>query len=127
SVSRPALLGAMLLAVLSNSIVAPAQTESPRANRNTIYPALPIEQSASRGVVTRDPSSIVKCNDEYWVFYTGRGVPTFRSKDLVKWEHGPAVFQSAPEWIADVVPENRNMVYWAPDIIKVDDRYLLYY
>ncbi|HEY9510127.1 MAG TPA: arabinan endo-1,5-alpha-L-arabinosidase [Verrucomicrobiae bacterium] len=126
SVRRPALLGAMLLALI-HSTVAPAQTESARANRKTIYPALPLEQSASRGVVTRDPSSIVKCKDEYWVFYTGRGVPTFRSKDLVKWEHGPAVFQSAPEWIADIVPENRNMVYWAPDIIKVGDRYLLYY
>ncbi len=83
--------------------------------------------SASRGVVTRDPSSIVQCKDEYWVFHTGRGIPTFRSKDLVKWERGPAVFQSAPEWIATNVPENRNMSYWAPDIIKVGDRYLLYY
>jgi arabinan endo-1,5-alpha-L-arabinosidase len=88
---------------------------------------LPLEQSASRGIVTRDPSSIVKCNDEYWVFYTGRGVPSYRSKDLVKWERGPAVFTKAPEWIASVVPENRNMSYWAPDIIKVGDRYLLYY
>jgi arabinan endo-1,5-alpha-L-arabinosidase len=104
-----------------------AQSESARTNTNQIYPALPLEQSASRGVVTRDPSSIVKCKDEYWVFHTGRGIPTFHSKDLVKWERGPAVFQTAPEWIAKTVPENRGMSYWAPDIIKVGDRYLLYY
>jgi arabinan endo-1,5-alpha-L-arabinosidase len=45
----------------------------------------------------------------------------------VKWEHGPAVFKAAPEWIANVVPENRNLQYWAPDIIKLGDPYLLYY
>lgn len=88
---------------------------------------LPLEETASRGVITRDPSSIVKCKDEYWVFYTGRGIPSFHSKDLVKWEPGPAVFQTAPEWIAGTVPENRNMNYWAPDIIHLGDRYLLYY
>ena len=88
---------------------------------------LPLEQSASRGIITRDPSSIVKCKDEYWVFYTGRGVPSYHSKDLVKWERGPAVFKAAPEWIAKIVPENRNMQYWAPDIMKLGDRYLLYY
>jgi arabinan endo-1,5-alpha-L-arabinosidase len=37
------------------------------------------------------------------------------------------VFKTAPEWIAQVVPENRNMSYWAPDIIKLGDGYLLYY
>ena len=35
--------------------------------------------------------------------------------------------QTAPEWIAGIVPENRNMSYWAPDIMKLGDRYLLYY
>ena len=88
---------------------------------------LPLEQTASRGIITRDPSTIVKCKDEFWVFYTGRGIPSFHSKDLVKWEPGPPVFQTAPEWIAAAVPENRNMSYWAPDIIHLGDRYLLYY
>ena len=82
----------------------------------------PLDQSASRGIVTRDPSTIVKCKDEFWVFYTGRGVPSYRSKDLVHWEPGPAVFQTAPEWIADAVPANRYMNYWAPDIIRPGDR-----
>ncbi|MGC3956941.1 MAG: arabinan endo-1,5-alpha-L-arabinosidase [Verrucomicrobiota bacterium] len=118
---------AMFLGTLTLTGQASAQTESARTNANQIYPALPLEQSASRGVVTRDPSSIVKCKDEYWVFHTGRGIPTFHSKDLVKWERGPAVFKTAPEWIAKEVPENRGMSYWAPDIIKVGERYLLYY
>src|SRR5215831_1444660 len=88
---------------------------------------LPLEQTASRGIITRDPSSIVKCKNEYWVFYTGRGVPSFHSKDLVKWEPGPPVFRTAPEWIGKAVPENRKMNYRAPDVIHLGDRYLLYY
>ena len=121
------LLAALFLGTLAFSATAIAQTNSARPDSRSSFPVLPLEQSASRRIVTRDPSDIVKCQDEYWVFYTGRGVPSYRSRDLVKWEHGPAVFKAAPEWIAKVVPENRNLQYWAPDIIKLADRYLLYY
>jgi arabinan endo-1,5-alpha-L-arabinosidase len=118
---------AILAGVAAISIAANAQPEASRSDAPRSNPVLPLEQSASRGITARDPSSIVKCKEEYWVFYTGRGVPSYRSKDLVKWERGPAVFKTAPEWIARVVPENRNLQYWAPDIIKLGDRYLLYY
>src|SRR5690242_4492268 len=121
------LLGAMLIVTLALPTTANAQNDDAKSGSQNPTPVLPLEQSASRGITTRDPSSIVKCKDEYWVFYTGRGVPSYHSKDLVKWERGPAVFKTAPEWIAGVVPENRNMVYWAPDVIKLRDRYLLYY
>jgi len=69
---------------------------------------LPLDQTASLRIIARDPSTIVKCEDEFWVFYTGHGVPSFHSKDLVKWEPGPAVFQTAPVW-------------------HLSDRYLLFY
>jgi arabinan endo-1,5-alpha-L-arabinosidase len=115
------------LAGLAWLTAAQAQTNALRADWNRAAGVLPLEQSASRGIVTRDPSDIVKCKDEYWVFYTGRGVPSYHSKDLVHWERGPAVFNVAPAWIAKAVPENRHMSYWAPDVMKVGDRYLLYY
>lgn len=107
--------------------IAKAQAEAARPGPHNSFAVLPLDQSASRSISTRDPSSIVSCNDEYWVFYTGRGVPSYHSKDLVRWERGPAVFKAAPEWIAKIVPQNRNLLYWAPDIIKLGDRYLLYY
>jgi arabinan endo-1,5-alpha-L-arabinosidase len=113
--------------MLALSTAADAQPDSARSGSQKSIPVLPLEQSARRGITTRDPSTIVKCKDEYWVFYTGRGVPSYHSRDLVKWERGPAVFQAAPEWIAKIVPENHNLLYWAPDIIKLGDRYLLYY
>jgi len=128
-------LAGAILSCCSIAIAAEAQAQADGAAKlasgsqpqQSITTVLPLEQSASRGITTRDPSSIVKCKDEYWVFYTGRGVPSYHSKDLVKWERGPAVFKAAPEWIAKFVPENRNLQYWAPDIIKLGDRYLLYY
>lgn len=81
----------------------------------------------SRGVHVHDPSTIVRCGDEYWIFYTGRGIPSYKSKDLVKWEPGPHVFTNAPAWASEVVPEHRGNYYWAPDVIHLGDRYLLYY
>ena len=78
------------------------------------------------GRAVHDPSTIVKHGDTYWLFATGRGVSSLRSKDLVTWEAGPAVFDEPPKWVAEVVPGNRGH-FWAPDVIRHDDRYLLYY
>jgi arabinan endo-1,5-alpha-L-arabinosidase len=125
--SRSMLLAAMFVGTLAYSTTLKAQTESAKPDAGRPITVRPLDESASRGIVTRDPSDIVKCKDEYWVFYTGRGVPSYRSQDLVKWERGPAVFKTPPEWIATIVPENRYMSYWAPDIMKLGDRYLLYY
>lgn len=124
---RGILLAAMVTAPLALCTAALAQAEAAKAGAKKSASVQPLEQSASRGITTRDPSSIVKCKAEYWVFYTGRGVPSYHSKDLVQWERGPAVFKAAPDWVAKVVPENRHMQYWAPDIIRLGDRYLLYY
>ena len=81
----------------------------------------------SRGVHVHDPSTIIKCGDEFWVFYTGRGVPSYHSKDLLKWEPGPRVFTNAPAWTDQAVPAHRGAYFWAPDIIQQGGRYLLYY
>jgi beta-xylosidase len=75
-----------------------------------------------------DPSTIVRCKDEYWIFGTGQGVRSLRSKDLREWTPGPPVFTKSPPWVLETVPGNRNgLEFWAPDVIQVGDRYLLYY
>ena len=89
-------------------------------------PGGPLAETASRGVTARDPSTIVKEGNTYWCFYTGKGTPSLHSKDLVTWKPGPRVFGKAPEWISKEVPKNDG-VYWAPDLLKVGDQYLLYY
>jgi arabinan endo-1,5-alpha-L-arabinosidase len=81
----------------------------------------------SRGVRVHDPSTIINCGDEYWIFYTGRGIPSYHSKDLNTWESGPPVFSVHPAWTTELVPGNRWTYYWAPEIVHLDKRYLLYY
>lgn len=100
-----------------------------------LFPAKPAPAPASPfplptggwGVPVHDPSTIVKCQDEYWLFYTGGGIPSYHSKDLRHWEAGPRVFTGSFDWITRAVPANRNLYYWAPDVIQLGDRYLLYY
>jgi len=79
-----------------------------------------------RDALVHDPSTIVKCKDEYWVFATGRGVSPWHSPDLSHWEPGPAVFPQPPAWITRVVPTQKGF-FWAPDVLWQDGRYLLYY
>jgi beta-xylosidase len=81
----------------------------------------------SRDFRAHDPSTLIECGGEYWIFHTGRGVPSWRSHDLVTWREGPRVFAEPPAWVAEAVPENRQASFWAPDVIQVDGRFLLYY
>ena len=81
-----------------------------------------------RNAFLHDPSTLIKCNDEFWVFPTGRGVPSWHSKDLVTWVPGPAIFTNQPPaWVAQNVSANRGLGYWAPDVTYLDGRYLLYF
>jgi arabinan endo-1,5-alpha-L-arabinosidase len=113
-----------LTLLVAAALSIPARGAAEEANKTT--PGGPLETTASRGVTARDPSTIVREGDTFWCFFTGRGVPSLHSKDLVTWERGPKVLDEAPAWIASVVPKNDG-VYWAPDLMKAGDRWLLYY
>lgn len=73
-----------------------------------------------------DPSTIIECNGQYYIFGTGPGIRTKSSPDLIHWTNGAPVFAAAPPWTKQLVPAFQN-VFWAPDIIRVNGNYLLYY
>ena len=73
-----------------------------------------------------DPSTIVKCNEEYWVFSTGPGISSRHSTNLLNWTNGPRVFVTPPAWTTNTIPGNRGY-FWAPDVIHLKDGYFLYY
>ena len=79
-----------------------------------------------RDVSVHDPSTIVKCNDEYWVFATGRGIVSRHSTNLLHWVPGPPVFTNTPSWATNAIRGNHGH-FWAPDVIHLPHRYLLYY
>jgi len=87
---------------------------------------LPAQERRRDRSKVHDPSTIVKCGSEYWFFSTGWGVTSWRSKDLVNWERGSQALAKPPSWTSQAIPGNRGY-FWAPDIIHLDGRYLLYY
>jgi arabinan endo-1,5-alpha-L-arabinosidase len=80
-----------------------------------------------RGELTiHDPTTIVECDGTYWVFGTGRGILSRCSSNLVEWRAGPPVFEIPPAWTTNVSARSRGR-FWAPDVVQVNGRYLLYY
>ena len=86
----------------------------------------PIE-AAQTNVTMRDPSTIVKRGDTYWVYGTGRGVQQYSSTDRLNWTSRGQVFASAPNWTVTAVPGNKGNIMWAPDIHQWNGKYYLYY
>jgi arabinan endo-1,5-alpha-L-arabinosidase len=84
-----------------------------------------LRQLGRRNVRVHDPSAIIKCKNEYWIFYTGVGVPSIHSGDLVNWSAGHRVFAAPPSWVKQAVPANRGD-FWAPDVIRIGNRYMLF-
>lgn len=81
------------------------------------------QEAASRA---HDPSTIVREGNVYWSFSTGLGVKSHFATNLLNWQVGPPVMPKMPAWVREVVPDQRGH-YWAPDIIRAGDRWLLYY
>jgi arabinan endo-1,5-alpha-L-arabinosidase len=73
-----------------------------------------------------DPAVIQAAEDSFYIFATGRGLPVYHSSDLVHWEKAGTVFdRPAPAWAKTMIPETRGI--WAPDIVKLNDNYFVYY
>ena len=112
---RPAAIAFPFFLLLVPAVSAQSTRPAPATTTETV----------NRGVRAHDPSTLIKCNDEYWVFCTGPGVRSYRSPDMRQWEPGPRVFEEVPEWTRRFAKGDR---LWAPDIVReTDGRYLLYY
>lgn len=76
---------------------------------------------------THDPV-MIKEGETYYQFATGRGIAVASSKDMINWEREPSVFSEALTWVNDtIVPRNRPLDIWAPDISYHNGMYYLYY
>lgn len=88
--------------------------------------AQPAPRSLRGFIDTHDPSTLIKCKNRYYMFYTGQGILSKSSSDKVFWSAGPPVFTSAPVWTTNAVPGFAG-VFWAPDILFFNGQYHLYY
>src|ERR1700722_6423311 len=75
---------------------------------------------------THDPSTIIKDGGSYYVYWTGKGIFVKSSPDLIHWTERPPIFTAPPAWTTNVVPAFRGL-FWAPDIIRLNGKFYLYY
>jgi arabinan endo-1,5-alpha-L-arabinosidase len=73
-----------------------------------------------------DPSTLIEENGRYYIFGTGPGIRSKSSPDLIHWSNGPSVFDRPPAWTKRAV-DGFDGYFWAPDIIRVKEKYFLYY
>lgn len=72
-----------------------------------------------------DPVAIHEGKYEY-VFSTGEGITVMRSSDMKHWNYLKPVFSKAPQWAVDSIKGYTGHT-WAPDIIRHNGLYYLYY
>jgi arabinan endo-1,5-alpha-L-arabinosidase len=85
------------------------------------------EPTGRRSLRIHDPSTIVAADGAYWIFGTGKRVLAAKSTDLLAWTRLAPALPAAPAWALEIAPGNKDAHYWAPDVIKIRDRYHLYY
>jgi arabinan endo-1,5-alpha-L-arabinosidase len=76
---------------------------------------------------THDPATLLREDGRWWVFSTGVLLKHASSTDLRLWKPEGSVLKEAPAWSKEVAPGNKRSHFWAPDVIRIDDRILLYY
>src|SRR3954471_21421737 len=78
-------------------------------------------------IATHDPSTVVMCDGKYYVFSTGRNIPFIVSDDGFTWRRGGSLLEKIPETVRKYSPKNNGTGVWAPDVIKLNDQYYIYY
>ena len=73
-----------------------------------------------------DPSTVIRDGANYFVFGTAQGIRAKSSPDLIHWTEGDPVFSTPPAWTRVSVPAFQGH-FWAPDIIRVNEKFFLYY
>ena len=74
-----------------------------------------------------DPSTVIQCGGNYYVFGTGRGISVLTSSNGFNWQRGGRVFDRVPDSVRQFCPKNDGQSVWAPDIIMLNGEYYLYY
>lgn len=74
-----------------------------------------------------DPSTVIECDGKYYCYGTGRGVSTMTSSNGFDWQRGGRVFDRVPDSVHQYCPKNDGAGVWAPDVIKLNGEYYLYY
>ena len=81
--------------------------------------------ACAQNIRVHDPV-MIKQNDTYYLFCTGRGISVFSSPDMKNWKKEDPVFDAPPAWAVEAIPTFKGHI-WAPDISFHNGQYYLYY
>ncbi len=85
------------------------------------------EPTGFRNLRIHDPSTPIRAEGSWWIFGTGKHIASARSDDLLSWKRIGPTLARAPAWAHEVARANKEDYYWAPDLIRIGEHYLLYY
>lgn len=111
---------------LAQQVASPATATTPQPSSTVILTAPQRGNSFSPENPSVHDPVLIKQNDTYYLFCTGRGITCMSSKDLKVWQNEQSVFPIPPQWAVDEVPGFRGSI-WAPDISYHNGKYYLYY
>jgi arabinan endo-1,5-alpha-L-arabinosidase len=74
-----------------------------------------------------DPSTVIRFKGRDYVYSTGRGAPFYSSPDGETWTREGSVFPQIPDDVHAAVPKNNGSDVWAPDILRMNGEFYLYY
>ncbi|MBN1780548.1 arabinan endo-1,5-alpha-L-arabinosidase [bacterium] len=86
---------------------------------------LSITAAENNQVDVHDPA-MAKEGDTYYLFSSGPGITTYSSGDMKTWTLEGRIFPDEPSWARRAAP-GFNTHIWAPDVLKHDGRFYLYY
>lgn len=91
-----------------------------------ISAALLITSAASAVQVGVHDPVMAQDGKKFYLFSTGPGVTMYSSPDLKNWTPEGRVFPGDPAWAKSVAPSFDGHI-WAPDIIRANGKFYLYY
>ncbi len=106
-----------VLAGMAHAAVSPAGT-APIAAEG-------LSAKAVKQVDVHDPAMAIE-GDTYTLFSSGPGIPFYSSRDMKTWKPEGRVFPGEPSWARSVASLFNGHI-WAPDIIRRNGAYYLYY
>lgn len=104
---------------------APQPVAAGTAPRRGFGPAIGVPVLGMPGV--HDPSTVVRFHGKYYFYTTGRGASFLSSPDGETWTREGSAFEKIPDEVHALSPKNDGAGVWAPDIVRVDGKFYLYY
>ncbi|WP_166637999.1 family 43 glycosylhydrolase [Halanaerobium saccharolyticum] len=86
-----------------------------------------LNRNITGNLKAHDPA-LVKENNKWWLFHTGKGFGIKSSQDGLNWKKEAPILEEPLAWWSDYVPHfDRDNDIWAPDLEFFNDKWWLYY